>query len=171
MTTDSIAGAPLRVLKSKARKPRSQPRQRTVFIKILRESANISRAARTAGIPHSTVYSWRNQMPKFRQAWDEALRGALDDLEEVLRDRAINGVEKPYFYKGEISGYIRTHSDALGMFVLRRHRPGVYGDRAAENEGTGAVSSISAQLDKIAEQVKERERSVVIEGEIAAPSP
>jgi len=146
--------------------PVSNGGKRQRFLLVLRESANISRAARAAGIATGTAYGWRKKMPVFRTAWDEAMNEALDQLEEVLRDRAINGVERPHFHGGEISGYYRTYSDNLGMSILRARRPGVFGPDANDSSGGDGVATLTVaqQLDRIAAQVKAREARVVEEG-------
>ncbi|MDE2042476.1 MAG: hypothetical protein KGJ05_05345, partial [Alphaproteobacteria bacterium] len=95
--------------------PATDGGQRERFLRVLRKSANISRAARAAGIASSTLYDWRRSVPNFACRWDEAMNEALDTLEEVLRNRAMEGVERPHFHGGEITGYYRTYSDNLGL--------------------------------------------------------
>lgn len=139
--------------------PATDGGKRQRFLLVLRESANISRAARAAGIATGTAYGWRKKMPLFRTAWDEAMNEALDNLEEVLRDRAINGVERPHFHGGNITGYYRTYSDNLGMSILRARRPSVFGNEAT-GEGEprdGAALTVAEALDKIAAKVAARE--------------
>jgi len=77
----------------------------------------------------------------------------------VLRDRAINGVERPHFHGGEITGYYRTYSDNLGMSILRARRPGVFGNEAngAGEPHDGAALTVAEALDKIAVKVIARE--------------
>ncbi len=147
--------------------PTTESGKRERFLRVLRESANISRAARAAGIPSSTAYRWRKQLVMFRQAWDEAMNEALDNLEEVLRYRAMNGVERPHFHGGEVTGYYRTYSDTLGISILRARRPGIFGAEATEESGSSehAALSVAEQLDRIAAQVKAREDSAAAKGQ------
>jgi transposase-like protein len=105
------------------------------FIDILRRTANISRAAREAGLSSSTVYEHRAKFPAFAAAWDAAVAEALDELEDALIERAKHGVEKPVYFRGEQVGSVRTYSDALGMFLLKARRPEIY----ARLSGSAAV--------------------------------
>jgi len=154
--------------------PASDSGKRQRFLLVLRESANISRAARAAGIATGTAYGWRKKMPLFRTAWDEAMNEALDNLEEVLRDRAINGVERPHFHGGQITGHYRTYSDNLGMSILRARRPGIFGNEAS-GEGDRqdqAALTVTEALDKLAVKVVGRDVAAVQTGALnddAAP--
>ncbi len=141
--------------------PTTAAGQRALFLRILSETANVSRAARVAGVASSTIYGWRERMPKFRLDWDAALHEALDNLEEVLRDRAINGVERPHFQGGKMTGSYRTYSNELGMFILRARRPDIYGKALldAPAEALDSASIVNKQLDIIAAQVKARAAS------------
>ncbi|MBA14862.1 MAG: hypothetical protein CMN73_00695 [Sphingomonas sp.] len=123
-------GAKLRLVKSggksrKARQPSIAVRK-ACFLEMLRQTANVARAAREAGLSSSTVYAHRARYPGFARDWDAAISEALDELESQLMDRARNGVEKPVYYRGEVVGSVRTYSDSLGMFLLRAKRPEVY---------------------------------------------
>jgi hypothetical protein len=73
-----------------------------------------------AGIHRSLVYQTRDREPEFAAAWDEALEDACDGLVLAARKRAL-----------EVS-------DALLIFLLKCHRPEVYGDRFKhEHSGAG----------------------------------
>ncbi len=103
------------------------PGERRCFLDKLRETANVSAAARAAGKSRSSAYQLRQQDEAFRAAWDEALEEALDMLEAELWRRALKGVARPVFYGGKCCGVIRSYSDQLGMFLLKAHRPERYG--------------------------------------------
>ncbi|MHC5536960.1 hypothetical protein ACYOEI_01645 [Singulisphaera rosea] len=47
----------------------------------------------------------------------------MDTLESEARRRALDGVEKPVFYRGQKCGAIREYSDALLMFLMKAARP------------------------------------------------
>ncbi len=98
-------------------------RRRARFLDHLRRCANVSAAARTAGMSRSSAYALRRADKVFAARWDEALEEACDALEEELRRRAMEGVERPVFHGGRPCGVIRNYSDQLGMFLLRAHRP------------------------------------------------
>jgi hypothetical protein len=110
---------------------RQSPRFAPDYIERLRQTANVSRAAREAGLASSLLYSHRKSHPAFARAWDDALHEALDALEDAVMDRVINGVAKPVFHGGKQVGEFRTYSDAMAMFVLRSKRPEIYNRTAS----------------------------------------
>ena len=86
-------------------------RAREVFLEALRETCNVSHAARTAGIGRRTAYDWRDADPDFAAAWQEAEDEAVDKLEQVARERAIDS------------------SDRMMEILLKAHRPDKYVER------------------------------------------
>lgn len=140
--------------------------KRAVFLKELRKTLNVSAAARKAGIGNSTVYRHRRANARFRADWDAALAEAVDDVESNILRRAIEGVERPVYYRGQKVGSIRTYSDALGMFVLKAKRPEVYArlvgagaaGAAAEMTEAEAKAELLRRLDRLAEGGAEAER-------------
>lgn len=100
--------------------------RRACFLDALRQTANVSSAARIAGLASSTVYRHRANNANFAAAWDAAIAEAMDELEDVLIQRAKHGVEKPIYFRGEQVGTVRSYSDALGMFLLKARRPEIY---------------------------------------------
>ncbi len=124
--------------------------RRAHFLEILRQTANVSRAARDAGIPSSTLYGQRVRLAGFARAWDLAMAEALDTLEEVLIARARDGVEKPVFYGGEVKGSVRVYSDQLAMFLLRARRPEIY-DRLPPQPGAPATTREMTEAEAGAE--------------------
>jgi len=124
-------------------------RRRTAFLARLRESANVSAAARAAGLSRSSAYALRSRDPEFRAAWDEALEEALDDLEAELRRRAIEGVDKPVFYGGKECGSVKSYSDTLGMFLLKSRRGEVF----AETGGRPPTLEVERELSEAKERL------------------
>jgi hypothetical protein len=126
----------VRAIKNRAKKVQVQKMpsmalRKACFIEELRRTANISRAAREAGIGNSTVYKHRARFPAFAADWDAAIAEALDGIEESILARVRDGVDKPVFYGGEQIGSVRHYSDALSMFILKSKRPEVYNRPAA----------------------------------------
>lgn len=100
-----------------------------IFIERLRECANVSRAAKAAGINRRTAQRERLNSEAFREAWDDAMEEAIDMLEEEARRRAFEGVDEPLMFQGMKVGTVRKYSDTLAIFLLKGRRPEVYGDR------------------------------------------
>lgn len=60
---------------------------------------------------------------RWRELWDESLELFADTLEQEMARRAIEGVNKPVFYKGEEVGSIREYSDTLAITLAKAVRP------------------------------------------------
>lgn len=79
-------------------------------------------ACRLAGLRPSTVWAWQR---------DDVFRHARELAEEVMREtakgeawrRAIHGVERGIWHRGELVGTERVYSDALLSMVLKRTDP------------------------------------------------
>ena len=99
------------------------------FIEALAESACVEHACRAVGMSDSAAYKLRRS-PRgeaFRHAWDSALDYALHRLEQAALSRALNGVPRPIFHKGEQVGEYRDYDERLTMFLLRNRRPARFG--------------------------------------------
>ncbi len=105
------------------------------FVDNLRETGNVSAAARHAGVSRQTVYKERGASEQFREAWDDAMEEAMDLLEAEARRRAYDGTLKPVYYKGAPVGEIREYSDTLTIFLLKGRRPDVFKDRQDVTSG------------------------------------
>jgi hypothetical protein len=110
---------------SETPKKRTQPPKgwRRAFLKVLAVTCNVGAACRVARVGRATAYRHRHAEPKFARAWDDACEDAADLLELEARRRAVEGVEKPVFYRGERVGVVREYSDSLLMFLLKGCRP------------------------------------------------
>ena len=93
------------------------------FIELLRRTGNVTLAARYAGRSRNQVYHVRRHSEDFAAQWREALEEGSDLLDAEARRRAVTGIDKPVFYKGEVVGSITKYSDSLLMFLLKAHRP------------------------------------------------
>ena len=114
------------------------------FLTALRQTGNISAAAREAGVARSRCYDLRRRNPDFAASWEDALEEAADWLElEALR-RAVEGTEEDRFFGGHIVGQVTRYSDALLMFLLKARRPGRFsigtGRRPTGDHATDAAT-------------------------------
>jgi hypothetical protein len=128
------------------------------FLDVLRETANVSRAAKAIGVSRKTVYELRKTDKDFASDWDDALAESLDYLEEEARRRAFHGADKEVFYQGVACGVVKEYSDSLLIFLLKSRRPEVFSEKVRQ-EITGKdgaaieISSLSTEqkLARIAE--------------------
>ena len=84
-------------------------RARETFLEVLRNTCNVSAAARSANISRSAVYAWRREDEQFAADWDDAEGEAVDNLEGVAYARAMSG-----------------ESDRMVEILLKGHRPERY---------------------------------------------
>lgn len=117
-------------------------RARETFLKVLAETCNVSEACRQAKIGRQTVYDWKEADPAFSAAWMDAEETAVDKLEQVARDRAIDS------------------SDRMLEILLKAHRPEKYVDRyRTEHTGRdgGPIEYRQLSDDEIAARIKAHE--------------
>ncbi len=89
----------------------------------------ITHAATKAGINRKTHYNWLESDPEYAARFKEADEEATDNLEREARRRAVEGVDEPVFYQGDIVGHIRKMSDTLLIFLLKGAKPEKYRER------------------------------------------
>lgn len=113
---------------------------RGVFLEQLRTTANVSEAARAAGIDRKTAYNWRHCDTRFCDQWKQALEDATDALEAEARRRAVDGYDEPVIHGGRVicdtEGRPLTrkrYSDGLLRMLLRAHRPAHYANSRGQS--------------------------------------
>lgn len=125
-----------------APRTKSTPRARKRFLERLRETANVTEAARSCNTSRDAAYRWRKVDPEFAAAWDTAVQEAVDSLEREAWRRGVEGYDKPVIYQGEITGSYREYSDRLLETLLKGHRPEKYRDNRTEISGTLTVQRV-----------------------------
>lgn len=122
------------------------PQKKKKFLTLLANNGGVfTRAARQIGVSNQALYKERLKDKEFAAAWLEALDHGIDVLEAEAVERAVNGTEKPIYYKGEIVGTIMEKSDSLIQFLLRGHRVR-YRDRHEITGADGAPLSGSVMI-------------------------
>lgn len=92
------------------------------FIAALADSCNVKLAAKKAGVSASAIYVRRSRDASFRRAWDQALAAGYAQLEMMMLERALHGVEKLIVLKSGETQVMREYSDRVGLALLRMHR-------------------------------------------------
>jgi hypothetical protein len=105
------------------------PLRQVAVVQAMAACGCIREACRRVGISPEAVYELRRRpdAQSFRLAMDLALDGAADAVEDAMYGRAVNGVEVPHYYKGELVGSHRRYDERLAMFILRYRKPHRYG--------------------------------------------
>lgn len=73
------------------------------FLQALASGCTVSEAAKHAGVSTSVVYSRKQNDDDFRAAYEQAMEDSADVLEAEARRRAIDGVEEPVVYQGQLT--------------------------------------------------------------------
>ena len=116
-------------------------RAREKFLAVLRETCNVSEAARAAAIGRRTAYEWRDADETFAADWDDAEQEAADKLEREAWRRAVEGVDKPVTHQGVITATYKEYSDRMLEILLKGHRPEKFTDRLkAEHSGSMSLT-------------------------------
>lgn len=94
------------------------------FLNELAKHGIVGAACVAAGVPVPTQEQWESQDTNgFKRRKASVLRLALGVLELEIHRRAVEGVDKPVIYKGQITDTYREYSDNLLMFRTKRLDP------------------------------------------------
>lgn len=90
------------------------------FLRVLAATQSVAAAASSVGMGRQSAYKLRARLDDapFGAAWRLALGGGRDLLIEAALDRAINGVEVPHYWKGELVGTSRRFDERLTALLL-----------------------------------------------------
>lgn len=114
---------------------RTKKEQQEAFLAAFMECANVSLAAKKAKINRSTHYICWMKDEKYAKRFEEILPVAVGVLEDEAIRRAVDGVKKPIFHKGEIVGHVKEYSDTLMIVLLKAHAPNKYKERVQNEHG------------------------------------
>jgi len=117
----------------------TKKKRQEAFLKEFRLCATITHAAEIALISRRTHYLWLDKDLVYAKRFEEAKIAATDALVAEARRRAVQGVEEPIFYKGELVQTIRKYSDTLLIFLLKGALPEIYRERYEISGGDKAI--------------------------------
>ena len=123
--------APGRRASSRA-KPAPQPltpQKINTFLNHLGRTGSVTFAAARAGLPRRPLYKRREADADFAARWEEALQLGIDRLQDDAMRRALHGTERAVFRNGQRVGSVQQYDNRLLQFLLKAHRPDVYGER------------------------------------------
>ncbi len=124
------------------------PERQTAFIEALADTGSVDAACKAVNMSTVGAYHLRRQpgADSFRAAWQAALQLGVSRIEDVVMDRALNGVEEPLYSYGKLVGTRRRYNDRLLMFILRNRAPDRFADGAPK--GLNAVGKMEAERCK-----------------------
>jgi len=123
------------------------------FVAVIAETCNVTLAAQAIKRSISSVYKQRSTNATFRAAWDAALTVGYSQLEMMMLERALHGVEKTVVARDGTTTVMREYSDRVALTLLRMHRESVAAseDGVAEDEAREACERIVAKLQRLRE--------------------
>ena len=122
------------------------------WLEAFARSRTVSHATRAVQMSRTTIYEARESDPAFAAAWDSIVEETLDDLEDSMLKRAVDGWEEPVIYKGQrckdADGpiTIRKYSDALTQFAARTRRPARYNIATQDPTANDAVVNLAKAI-------------------------
>lgn len=167
----------VRVMTEKRKKgPRAKSihAKKEAFLAAYSEVGTITRAAEIAGIDRMQHYYWMDHDPEYPERFRQAEQKAADRLEQEARRRAVEGTEKPVFYKGKQCGVVREYSDTLLIFLLKGALPDKYKERvAAEHTGKGGGPIEVKRYDSLTDEELDAliAEKIAALGKIETPEP
>ena len=138
-------------------KPAVSAAQRKHFLETLADTCNVLLSAERAGFRPQRAYDLKARDATFRAGWDQALATGYAQLEMIMLERALHGVEKTVRLPNGKSTVMRDYSDRLGLTLLKMHR-----------EGASAIDEVveSAEQEEICARIMARlERLRTIDGD------
>ena len=152
------------------------PKKQAQFLALLREGRTVEGAACAVAIHRSTLYRFRDRSEEFKREWDEAWEAGIEALEDELRRRGFEGVEKPVFHGGVMVGSVREFDTTAAIFILKARKPEVYRDNARiEHTGPGGgpvqVQSFREEFIRRIERLAARRGMACIPAAGGPPAP
>ena len=94
--------------------------RQTAFLRMLAATQSVAQAARSVGMSRQSAYKLRARLDDapFGAAWRMATQSARNVLVEAALDRAVNGVEVPHYWQGELVGTSRRYDERLTALLL-----------------------------------------------------
>lgn len=152
---------PALILETGKRKRRVAPSYRSwtaakerKFLEALASCCNVKLAAKTAKVSTSAVYVRRTRNASFRLAWDGALASGYAQLELMMLERALHGVEKIVIARDGTRTVMREYSDRVALALLRMHRDiaMIADEPIDEDEFDEARARIVARIERLRER-------------------
>ena len=121
--------------------------KQAAFFAAYSKTGVVTLAAEMAEIDRRSHSFWLHNDKDYPALFQEAHAAACDTIEAEMRRRAIDGVDKPVFYKGQPCGTVKEYSDTLLAMLAN-----------------GAMPEKYKQKTKIEAEVTSRSREAVREG-------
>lgn len=126
--------------------------EKRAFLAAFAHCGRIRRACHAANISWKSHYLWLKDDEDYKAAFEEAKEMAGDFLEDEAIRRAVEGVQKPVFYKGEHVDNVTEYSDTLLIVAMKGAKP----DKYKEHTHLKVEGDITLKLEDRARHANER---------------
>jgi hypothetical protein len=127
---------------------KSTPSRVAVFLEAYAGSGSVTAAAKAAGIDRKAHYRKLETDAEYRKAFEGLADQAGQHLEDILMDRACNGVKRQLHWRGKPMKtknghlvYEVEYDNQLGVTLLKRLRPKLYREHIVQ-EHTGSINLV-----------------------------
>lgn len=124
------------------------PARIRVFFDAYADCGSVTAAAKAAGVSREAHYKRLDKDAEYRKAFEALQDRVGQQLEDVLIDRAINGVKRQLHWRGKPMKtknghlvYEIEYDNNLGIVLLRRFRPRLYREHVVQ-EHTGSINLV-----------------------------
>lgn len=104
------------------------------FLATLRQTGNVTAAAQKIGCQRKILYNERQKNATFRAQWKEAMEDLLDQLESKLWQKALGQENQLDDASPDKTHKTSAVDERLAMFLLKAHRPEIFGDAKARQK-------------------------------------
>jgi len=123
-------------------------------LNVLKLTGQFNAAADSVAVAVGTLKRWRENDVSFDARCEQAREVYADTLEREADRRAVKGVSRDIYHRGEVVGEKIEYSDPLLMFRLKALRPDIYRENNKieinnVNVDNGTSVSIVADIDAI----------------------
>jgi hypothetical protein len=127
---------------------KTTPSRVAVFLEAYAGSGSVTAAAKAAGIDRKAHYRKLETDAEYRKTFEGLADQAGQHLEDILMDRACNGVKRQLHWRGKPMKtknghlvYEVEYDNQLGVTLLKRLRPKLYREHIVQ-EHTGSINLV-----------------------------
>ena len=114
------------------------------FLNALLKTGLRNKAAEISGVTRQAHYLWLKTDAEYAMAHEKVRAMLVDNLEDAAYERAVNGIERKIYFKGEEIGTQKEYSDTLLALLLKANMPEKYKDKTETTvnveDGSGTIS-------------------------------
>lgn len=127
---------------------RTQQRDwKPAWLEAFEKTGMVMQACKIAKVGRSTVYDARQRDETFALAWADVEEATTERMEREAYRRAVEGVHRDVFHRGQVVGAEQHYSDTLLIFMLKARRPDKYRENLHVEHGGRVTQAIELPVD------------------------